>query len=600
MNNVNKNRNSATSSVIVWFRCDLRLADNPALNAAVQSGLNIIPLYIWAPDTEGPFGSAGTASEVWLADSLKDLSKSLERLGSTLIIRRGNGEKGYLEEILSVAEAFQCRAVYSNRRYEPHFKIIDGHIEKHLGKVGIESLSFNGSLLYEPTSISLDSDKWHGHWGTLMPFFKACQTLGPPARETSPPLRIKSLPRAAMAPYSLSVEGAGLAKMPVVNGRINDWAAPIRSAWLIGEEHAQNELRKYIRDKLRYYEDKRSRTDVLYVSRLSPYIRWGQLSPHALYWAVKDSGIPIAEVKTFARRLFWRDLAYFHLYAFPDMTHVSIRKHYEGHKWSSSDSDFEAWKTGNTGYPMVDAGMRELYTTGWMHQNVRMVCASFLTEYLNQHWRRGHDWFIHTLVDADVAINAMMWQNAGRSGVDQWNFLSSPESGSQDPSGSYTRTWCPELANLTGKSIHKPWEISSKELLADGVVLGQTYPIRIVTNLTKARAETKAYVIEMRQRSMQFNDPMGYDLITLPSGAKTRVFTKEEYRLDRSGNIAVVHKRPRIENSTEKGKNPRGKSDKGSKKKEESDKLSAEPVVRKVEIAQLLMSASRKVQLGKK
>ena len=550
-------------NVIMWFRCDLRIADNPALKAAIESGYNVIPLYIWAPDTEGPYGAAGTASEVWLADSLTDLSTTLRKVGSSLTIRKGTGHLAYFEEILLIAEAFQCRALYFNRRYEQNFKEADADLIDRLSSTGIDTYTYNGSLLYEPSTISLESEQWHGHWGTLMPFYKACLSHGLPPRPSAAPTRIKSPPKDVLSVFSLSVKDTGLAKMPTVKGKMTvDWAAPIRSAWLIGEEHAQIELKKYVREKLKFYEEKRSRADVLFVSRLSPYIRWGQLSPHALFWAVRDSGIPATEVKTFSRRLFWRDLAYYQLDTFPDMTHVSIRKHYDSFVWSKDMVAFEAWKTGNTGFPMVDAGMREMYATGWMHQSVRMVVATFLTEYLNLHWRKGHDWFLHTLVDADVAINAMMWQNGGRSGVDQWNFLSSPETGSQDPTGIYVRTWCPELTKLSGKLIHRPWEATSQELVAAGVILGDTYPHRIIEELKSARNVTKNAVLDMRKHHLQYNDIYGYDIITLPKGRRVRVFTKEEYRLDKDGDLAVLRKRAKTE---EPRSSTGGRGDKGGR-----------------------------------
>ena len=561
-------KQSADSTAIVWFRCDFRVADNPSLLAAIESGHKVVPVYIWAPDSEGPYGAAGAASEVWLYESLKDLSNSLQKLGSTLIIRKGTGPSGYLDELTSIAKALNTKSVYFNRRYEPNFKDIDADVTTRLRGAGIDTHSFCGSLLYEPFSVSLASDKWHGHWGTLMPFFKACASLGPPRKPLPAPRNINSPSSSELQLLSISIDDTGLAAMPVKygTGDVNDWAAPIREAWAIGEDKAQKELRTYVREKLQHYEEKRSRTDVLFVSRLSPYIRWGQLSPQMLYWAVKESGIPPEEVKTFSRRLFWRDLAYYQLHTFPDMTHVSIRKHYEDHEWSKDESEYNAWKSGTTGFPMVDAGMRELYSTGWMHQSVRMVCAAFLTEFLNQHWRKGHDWFAHTLVDADVAINAMMWQNAGRSGIDQWNFLSSPESGSQDPTGAYVRKWCPELKGLPNKVIHKPWSLSEKELAVYGVVLGVpgvsgNYPNRIVTALTEAREDTKNKVVEMRKRSMKFNDAMGYDLIKLPEGGLVRVFTKEEYRLDKNGDMAVINKRPRSGGRGGGGRGGGGSSD---------------------------------------
>ena len=188
------------------------------------------------------------------------------------------------------------------------------------------------------------------------------------------------------------------------------------------------------------------------------HVRRCQLAPRRLYHAVRDRGLPPDETKTFGRRLHWRDLASYQLAAFPEMTHKPIRAHYESHEWSDDRAALRAWQTGRTGYPMVDAGMRCLYATGWMHQSVRMVCAAFLVEYLGISWVEGARWFHDTLVDADVAINSMMWQNAGRSGIDQWNFVPSPVSGSQDASGHYCRRWCPELAALPTKHIHTPWK----------------------------------------------------------------------------------------------------------------------------------------------
>lgn len=186
---------------------------------------------------------------------------------------------------------------------------------------------------------------------------------------------------------------------------------------------------------------------------------------------------------------------------------------------------------------MVDAGMRELYLTGWMPQTVRMVCASFLVEYLRVSWADGMEWFHDTLCDADSAINAMMWQNAGRSGIDQWNFVLSPEAASQDPTGTYTRKYVPELAKLSNKFLHKPWQASSEVLRSAGVVIGETYPERVVTNLPNERGCSVNAVLDMRRSNQEYNDPRGYDLITLPDGSKTKVFTKEEYRIGRDGHV---------------------------------------------------------------
>jgi hypothetical protein len=234
-------------------------------------------------------------------------------------------------------------------------------------------------------------------------------------------------------------------------------------------------------------------------SRLSVALRFGELSPRVLYWAIRDARLGKEVTKTFARRLHWRDLAYYHLHCFPTMRTHSIRAHYDSIAWVEPKTEYDrrlkAWQTGTTGYPMVDAGMRELFSTGWMTQSVRMVCASFLVEYLRVSWVDGAAWFADTLCDADSAINSMMWQNAGRSGVDQWNFVLSPENGSQDPSGRYVSRWVPELAKLlqsgcpsssssTAASsssssskhsvtlIHQPWKASAEVLRKAGLVLG--------------------------------------------------------------------------------------------------------------------------------
>ena len=254
-----------------------------------------------------------------------------------------------------------------------------------------------------------------------------------------------------------------------------------------------------------------------------------------MYHAVRDRGLPRDETKTFGRRLHWRDLASYQLAAFPEMTHKPIRAHYEATSGATTARRCARGRTRRTGYPMVDAGMRCLYATGWMHQSVRMVCAAFLVEYLGISWVEGARWFHDTLVDADVAINSMMWQNAGRSGIDQWNFVPSPVSGSQDASGHYCRRWCPELAALPTKHIRTPWKAPPETLATAGVKLGANYPERIVVDLEAARRGTVGALLRMRRGAPQFNDAGGYDIITLPSGTTTRVFTKEEYRIGADG-----------------------------------------------------------------
>ena len=241
------------------------------------------------------------------------------------------------------------------------------------------------------------------------------------------------------------------------------------------------------------------------------------------------------------------------------MCDVGIRKHYDQTEWTSVSSDkgnklLYAWKTGKTGYPMVDAGMRELHETGWMNQSVRMVVASFLCEILNIDWRYGAKHFHQELVDADVSINAMMWQNAGRSGIDQWNFFMSPENASQDHTGSYTKRWIPELSNIPLKYLHKPWTAPATVLAKAGVILGDNYPIRVCLDINAAREKTTNSVLAMRRRNLHFNDDGGYDTIVFRDGTRSRVFTRKDLRLNRDGTLKGGNRRSKTEGKSQKSK----------------------------------------------
>ena len=436
-------------------------------------------------------------------------------------------------------------------------------------------------LLYAPSAVTLSGGFHGGHWGTLMPFLRACEKSGLVPRCLPIPSK-NSFVAPHEWPLSCSLDGLQLAVMPKktkqtsVTGtssddekaEVVDWGAPIRAMWAAGEENAIEACDRFVATGMHRYERDRSRTDLLTpsflpassppphpvstaTSRLSVALRFGELSPRYLYWAINDAGLPKEITKTFARRLHWRDLAYFHLSRFPDMRLHGIRRHYDTTRWISDEDEGEylrrlrSWQRGRTGYPLVDAGMRELYATGWMAQSVRMVCASFLVEYLRASWTDGQAWFAETLCDADSAINAMMWQNAGRCGIDQWNFVMSPENASQDPSGRYTRHYVPELAELPTKYLHRPWQAPPEVLRKANVDLGSTYPHRVVTDLVGERRRSVEAVLEMRRANQIHNDGKGYDIIEIPSSPSSasssfftsRVFTKEEYRIGRSGEV---------------------------------------------------------------
>jgi len=442
-------------------------------------------------------------------------------------------------ELLRLVHECGASSVQWSRSYEPEGGLVEAVVARALALEGVSSTAHAGHLLYEPAAIRLPPGFSGGHWGTLMPFIKACERSGsPPARPLPPPAQL--VPPPAWPP-SETLAALQLAAPPTrSDGSAGaDWGASIIATgeWAVNEEEAHRQMALFVEGAgLREYESQRSRADESgTVSRLSPYLRFGMLSPRHLYHAVRELRLEHEVTKTFARRLHWRDLASFQLHCFPDMSTVPIRRHYETHAWTEDASALRAWRRGTTGFPMVDSGMRCLYATGWMHQSVRMVVASFLVEYLGISWVEGARWFHHTLVDADVAINAMMWQNAGRSGIDQWNFVLSPTTGSQDPTGAFCRRWLPELAQLPTKYLHEPWRATPAVLASAGVELGRTYPERIIKDLEGARRASVSALLETRAAHLEWNDADGYDLIRLPDGELSRVFTKQEFRLTGAG-----------------------------------------------------------------
>eukprot|EP00471_Norrisiella_sphaerica_P000365 CAMPEP_0184487660 /NCGR_PEP_ID=MMETSP0113_2-20130426/10250_1 /TAXON_ID=91329 /ORGANISM="Norrisiella sphaerica, Strain BC52" /LENGTH=591 /DNA_ID=CAMNT_0026870031 /DNA_START=304 /DNA_END=2079 /DNA_ORIENTATION=+ len=461
--------------------------------------------------------------------------------------------------------------IFYNRVYEPALQKRDKQLECRLKSLhpSLTFSSFPGYLLYEPSKVDVPAGFHGGHWGTLMPYIRATRKLPTPARPLpAPPSPSISLRTArgfekTLSSLTISEMKEHMLVDSTTGGKSRSsfrWgvkrdrcASKILEAWTrpedgtdnpASEEAGQARLQHFLQKNLQNYEKWRSRADVYTksmsgasaVSTLSPFLRWGQISCRTLFWAIKNmeaSGrISSGKLKTFSRRLFWRDLAYFHFEAFPDMQSFPIRSHYSKHPWEGERDPnlLRSWQRGQTGYPIVDAAMRELWETGWMQQSVRMVAASFLVEYLGISWMRGREWFAETLIDEDLAINSMMWQNAGRSGIDQWNFILNPTSGAQDPAGTYVRRWIPELARLPKKYLHKPWEADVKLLRSCGVILGETYPNRVIVDLKKARSCTVEGLRLVRAAAPEFIDSAGYDVIVLPSGHRTRVFTRRELR----------------------------------------------------------------------
>ena len=454
---------------LVWFRNDLRISDNPALHAAAKSGAPIVALYV-LEEAKG-LRTPGAAWRWWLAGSLRNLSGNLAKHGIPLTLRRGDPRK----IIAGIASEANVAAVYWNRRYVAGEAKLDTEIEQHLLANGCAVETFNAMLLNEPWAIQ---SKAGGPIRVFTPYFKASQERGN-ARDALGKLQ---KPNAAGAPGSEKLDGWALEPAKP------DWAKVMRSSWQRGEDGAKKRLQEFLANALAGYAAHRDRPDIDGTSRLSPFLAHGEISPHQIAAALPARG---RDVEKYRAELGWREFSYHLLHHFPDLARANFQRRFDAFPWRDDAKALARWQRGLTGYPIVDAGMRQLWRTGWMHNRVRMVAASFLIKHLLIDWRLGEEWFWDTLVDADPANNAAGWQWVAGSGADAapyFRVFNPVLQGEKfDPDGSYVRNWIPELARLPDAFIHKPWTASPLELAAAGVALGKTYPAPIVDH-QEARA----------------------------------------------------------------------------------------------------------------
>nr|XP_019934037.1 PREDICTED: uncharacterized protein LOC109623993 [Paralichthys olivaceus] len=513
---------SAPPPVLLWFRRDLRLCDNPALIGSLENGAPVIPVFIWSPEEEEGPGitvAMGGACKYWLHQALSCFSSSLERIGSHLVFLKangvGNGVGSSLRTLKELVKETGARAVLANALYEPWLKERDDVVVSALQKVGVQCRMFHSYCLRDPYSVSTEGVGLRGI-GSVSHFMSCCKqnpesALGLPL---DPPA---SLPTPAHWPQGVSLDALELALMPRrKDGTTIDWAGDIRKSWDFSEEGAHAQLEAFLNDGVYRYEKESGRADAPNTSSLSPYLHFGQLSPSWLLWDAKGAR---CRPRKFQRKLAWRDLAYWQLTLFPDLPWESLRPPYKALRWSTDRGHLKAWQRGRTGFPLVDAAMRQLWLTGWMNNYMRHVVASFLIAYLHLPWQEGYRWFQDTLLDADVAIDAMMWQNGGMCGLDHWNFVMHPVDAAMtcDPYGSYVRRWCPELADVPDELIHKPWKCPASMLRRAGVVFGRTYPDRIVTDLEERRSQSLQDVAVVRREFGQYVDKRsGCDLVPLP------------------------------------------------------------------------------------
>ncbi len=431
------------SSCIVWLRHDLRLADNPALAAAVASGLPVVPVYILDDATPGVRGP-GAASRWWLHHSLAALDADLRRLGSRLVLRRGAPET-ILPDLVARCGA---TAVHWNRLYEIAARERDARIKQALTERGVAATSHKANLLFEPWEVKTGAGD---PFKVFTPFWRACRQLAPPESPLPPPRRLAAPPR---WPASDDLDSWRL--LP----RTPDWAGGLRDSWQPGEAGAHARLRSFVDDALARYRDERDLPAEASTSRLSPHLAFGEVSPRQV-WHAATAREPSASTEKFLAEVGWREFCNNLIFHFGNLAERNFRADFDAFPWRAEDTQVEAWRRGRTGYPIVDAGMRELWTTGWMHNRVRMIVASFLTKNLMVDWRVGERWFWNTLVDADSANNPAGWQWVSGSGADAQPYfrIFNPilQGEKFDPDGTYVRRWVPEVAKLPSSAVHKPW-----------------------------------------------------------------------------------------------------------------------------------------------
>ena len=474
-----------TSCSIVWLRADLRLGDHPALQAAIKRGGPVIPVFIYAPEEEAPW-QPGAASRWWLHQSLVALDSSLRAVGTRLVLRRGPT----LQTLRGLISETGAGAVFWNRRYEPAVITRDTTVREVLAGEGVEAESFAGALLHEPWTIENGGGK---PYRVFTAFWRTCQARPGVAGPLAAP---RTLRPPARWPKSLPLEDLELE--PKV-----DWAGGVRSVWHPGENGARAQLERFLVEGLGNYDEARNRPDVAGTSRLSPHLHFGEITPRQIWHEVRrqaeSNQVPGRTWRTsqFLSEIGWREFAHHLLYHFPYTPTEPLRGEFNKFSWHKNGAFLEAWQKGRTGYPIVDAGMRELWATGWMHNRVRMIVASFLVKDLLLSWGEGASWFWDTLVDADLAQNTMGWQWSAGCGADAapyFRVFNPVIQGEKfDPAGTYVRRWCPELGRVPSEWIHKPWQAPSALLESAGVRLGRDYPTPLVSHTIAREAALEAF-----------------------------------------------------------------------------------------------------------